>query len=185
MNKAASPTKAEAFIDYLCSILPKDKGAASRLRRADNPSTEHMCWEILAKFNIDLEKSYQRIPYSLVAAALAKSKNMKSGSLRMGSALRLAYNEAQTSPNEPAAQAIARLRRILSCSSTEELCRVLRPVLTLIQSRVSGDLDYARLLNQLLRYHHAPEKVQAQIAQEFYSFSGNQNDEENQSKEVA
>ncbi|MDP3187979.1 MAG: type I-E CRISPR-associated protein Cse2/CasB [Limnobacter sp.] len=184
MNQVASPSKADAFIDYLCANLPKDKGAASRLRRADNPSTEHMSWEILAKFNIDLEKPYQRIPYALVAASLAKSKNLKSGSFRLGSALRLAFSEAQTSPNEPAAQAVARLRRILSCSSTEELCRVLRPVLTLIQSRVSGDLDYARLLNQLLRYHHAPEKVQAQIAQEFYSYSGNQENEENQSKEV-
>lgn len=176
MNQTASPSKTEAFVTYLSNALTKDKGLAARVRKADNPATEHLCWELLAKFNIDLEKPYQRSPYSLVAAAMAKSRTMKQGSISLGAGLRIVYREAEARPSEPAAQALARLRRILSCSSTEELCRVLRPVLTLINSRLNGELDYTRLLNQLLRFHFDPNAVQAQIAQDFYSY-GSSNEE--------
>lgn len=171
MTQLSTPSRSDSFVAYLESALPKDKGLAARLRRADNPSTEHMSWEVLAKFNIDLEKPYMRTPYALVAASMAKGARMKNGRIRLGKAIRFAYKDAEGPKGEPADQAVARLRRVLSCASTEELCRVLRPVLTLIQSRLKDDIDYARLLGQLLKFHFDPERVKAQIAQDFYSYS--------------
>lgn len=49
-----------------------------------------------------------------------------------------------------------------------ELCRILRPVLALIDSRVPQPLDYIRLLQQLRRFAWDAQQVKSQWAQEFY-----------------
>ena len=49
-----------------------------------------------------------------------------------------------------------------------EACRILRPTLRLIESRVTQPLDYSRLLKQLRSFHYDAERIRAQWAQEFY-----------------
>ena len=65
-------------------------------------------------------------------------------------------------------QAKAKLRRVLACDDVPELCRILRPVLALIDSRVPQPLDYIRLLQQLHRFAWDAQKIKSQWAQEFY-----------------
>ena len=63
----------------------------------------------------------------------------------------------------------ARLRRLLACTDTDELVMCLRPVLSLIQSRVtSGNLNYAFLLRDLVKFYYDPDRIKKSWANSFY-----------------
>ena len=164
------------FVAFVLATMQQDKGMAARLRRADNPNTEYQSWEFLAGFGVDLENPFQRLPFVTVAAAMAKAKATSNGKLRLGQALAACYKDGSKDD-----QAKAKLRRVLACDDLPELCRILRPVLTLVESRVPQSLDYSRLLTQLRGFHWDAQKIKAQWAQEFYG----QRSEDNQPKEVS
>lgn len=151
------------FVAFVLATMQQDKGMAARLRRADNPNTEYQSWEFLAGFGVDLENPFQRLPFVTVAAAMAKAKATSNGKLRLGQALAACYKDGSKDD-----QAKAKLRRVLACDDLPELCRILRPVLTLVESRVPQALDYSRLLTQLRGFHWDAQKIKAQWAQEFY-----------------
>src|SRR5690554_7131504 len=102
-------TKEQQFVKYIIDRCNKDKGFAARLRRADNPATEYQSWEILGAW-VDLEDSYQRLPYATVAAAIAKAKVDDDGKLSLGQAIAAAY--AEKDATEYSDQAKTRLRRL-------------------------------------------------------------------------
>lgn len=164
------------FVALVLATMQQDKGMAARLRRADNPNTEYQSWEFLAGFGIDLENPFQRLPFVTVAAAMAKAKATSNGKLRLGQALAACYKDGSKDD-----QAKAKLRRVLACDDVRELCRILRPVLTLVESRVSQPLDYSRLLTQLRGFHWDAQKTKTQWAQEFYG----QRSEDKQPEEVS
>lgn len=167
MSIAASDTEARTrdatFVEATIARCQANKGLAARLRRADNPATEYQCWEWLAKWNIDLDRQDRRLPYAAVAAAIARAEPESNGSLPLGCAIAMCYEEGSDSD-----QAKARLRRLLACDDVAEACRVLRPLLMLIGSRVSQSLDYACLLRDLSRFPFAADDVKAMWAQAFY-----------------
>lgn len=163
-QNGALPDRATRFVESVLSRCRKDKGYAARLRRADNPDTEYQSWEILAAFGVDLEKETQRLPFATVGAALARSKGETDGSLHLGRAVAACYEDGNASD-----QARAKIRRLLAGQDVAEVCRILRPLLRLIQSRVNRPLDYARLLKQLLRFSWYGQDIKAQWAQEFYA----------------
>lgn len=162
-NSPRDTSPAERFVDYVLKRQKEDHGFAARLRRADNPATEYQSWEILANFGVDLEKSRQRLPYCTLGAALAKAKPEQDGHLGLGAAIAACYDDGAQSD-----QAKARLRRILACTSIEELCQIIRPVLALIASR-GARLDFSLLLQQLLWFSgQGQERVRTRWAQDFY-----------------
>jgi CRISPR system Cascade subunit CasB len=163
MEKKEERSREERFVESVIARCQNDKGLAARLRRADNPTTEYQSWELLAGFGIDLEKDWERLPFATIAAQIAKAKAERNGSLSLGRAIAMAYPDDNQSD-----QAKARLRRVLACDELGELCRILRPVLSLIDSRVGQPLDFTRLLKQLRRFGYAEQAVKAQWAQEFY-----------------
>lgn len=166
MPPPTQPSTSSREAHFVASVLQRtqqDKGLAARLRRADNPATEYQSWEFLANWNIDLAHEAQRLPFALVAAAMAKAKVAHNGSLKLGQAMAACYSDGAKSD-----QAKARLRRVLACDDVPELCRILRPVLKLIDSRVPQPLDYVRLLQQLRRFVWDAQKIKSQWAQEFY-----------------
>lgn len=156
-------SREERFVASVIQRCEKDKGLAARLRRADNPTTEYQSWELLAGYGIDLEKDFERLPFVTVAAQIAKSKMTANGSLTLGRAIAASYEDGNQSD-----QAKARLRRLLACDELPEVCRILRPLLTLVASRVSQPLDCARLLKQLRRFGYSAQAIKVQWAQEFY-----------------
>lgn len=175
MESAEKETPAKAgketsFVARLVARCQEDKGLAARLRRADNPATEYQCWETLADW-VDLEREAQRLPFATVAAAIARAKPPANGNLTLGSAIARCFDDGNQSD-----QAKTRLRRLLACDELAELCRVLRPMLTLVESRVTQPLDYARVLRQLVDFGRAAgsgnaiwlQRIKAQWAQEFY-----------------
>lgn len=153
-----------AFVQFIIALIGKNKGAAAALKRADNPATEYQCWEYLAAFNIDLEKPWERLPFATVAAAIAKEKSAHNGNEGIGKAIAKCYDDSNEND-----QAKAKLRRLLACDSVEEACRILRPLFSLIASRGNSSIDYARLLEQLLKFHWESERIKSQWAQEFYN----------------
>ena len=157
------PSRGEGFVAFILRRCQQDKGEAARLRRADNPATEYQSWETLALFGVDLEKPWERMPFACVAAALARDKIEQDGSHGIGRALAGCYEDGNQSD-----QARARLRRLLACDSVEEVCRILRPLLSLISSRGRLPLNHARLLDELLRFHWRAEDIKARWAQDFY-----------------
>lgn len=153
----------QRFVETIIVRCNNDKGLAARLRRADNPATEYQSWEVLGALGVDLEKDYQRLPFAAVAAAIAKFKADRNGRLTLGRAIAACYEDRNQS-----AQAKARLRRLLACDELAEACRILRPILTLIDSKVGQPIDFVRLLRQLRNFHFDGQRVKTQWAQEFY-----------------
>lgn len=159
----ATPSREERFVAGVLKLCTGNKGMAARLRRADNPATEYQSWELLAAYGIDLEQEHERLPFVSVAAAIAKAKAEHNGGLKLGRAIAACYENGNNSD-----QAKARLRRLLACDDLAELCRILRPLLSLIDSKVGQPLDYIRLLKQLRRFPLNVQQVRAEWAQEFY-----------------
>lgn len=160
---ATAPSRDERFVNAILQRCAKDKGIVARLKRADNPNTEYQSWEVLGALGIDLERDYQRLPYATVAATIAKSKASVNGKLTLGRAIAACYEDGRDS-----SQAKARLRRLLACDDLGEVCRILRPILTLIDSKAGQPLDFARLLRQLRNFPFHTQSIKAQWAQEFY-----------------
>lgn len=154
----------EAFVKAFFTGCTKDKGFAARMRRADNPATEYQSWDFLARFGVQLDNPSQRLPYIAVVSAMARAKATQNGTLSFGKAVAACYSDGNQSD-----QAIAKLRRVLACSELPELCRVLRPVLTLINSRVNQPIDFVHFLQQLRRFGFDEHTVKSQWAQEFYT----------------
>ncbi len=162
-TEKATVSREERFVAGLLKLCAENKGMAARLRRADNPATEYQSWEVLATYGVDLEQERERLPFVSVAAAIAKAKVERNGRQSLGQAIAACYESGNASD-----QAKARLRRLLACDELPELCRILRPVLSLIDSKVGQPLDYIRLLKQLRRFPLNAQQVRAQWAQEFY-----------------
>lgn len=167
--------KAANFVAHVLARCQTDKGFAARLRRADNPATEHQSWELLAMFGIALEYEHPRLAYQTIAASLARAKIAQNGTLSLGRAIAACYEDGNNSDT-----AKARLRRLLACDEPAEVCRILRGQLALIDSKVKQALDFEKLLQQLLRfgYDESRQRVKAQWAQEFYGKAEKQADRE-------
>lgn len=157
-------SREERFVMGLIQQCQQNKGLAARLRRADNPATEYQSWELLASYGIDLEHEQLRLPFVTVAAAIAKAKTERNGAMPLGRGIAACY-----AAKDKDDQGKARLRRLLACDDLPELCRILRPLFSLIDSKVAQPLDYLRLLKQLRRFSFDPQRIKAQWAQEFYA----------------
>lgn len=173
--KMTSHDRSKAFISYVSNLCARDNGAKASLKRADNPSTEHQCWDILAGFNVNLEDENKRLPYATIASAIARSDLKTSGQVSFGKALASCYEDASSNGS-----ARAKLRRLLACDSTPEVCRILRPLFSLIESRSKCQIDYSSLLSDLLWFGHdeSRQKIKARWAQSFYAASFNGGDDE-------
>ena len=156
-------TVGQAFVPFIIDRM-KDKGIAAALRRADNPATEYQSWETLAAFKIDLDNPYKRLPFTTVAAAMAKAKIEHNGTLGIGQAIARCYENGNDND-----QAKAKLRRLLACDSVIEACRILRALLSLIESKSNGTLDFARLLDELLWFQGNSQTVKSRWAQNFFA----------------
>lgn len=163
--------QARRFVTAILERCREDKGFAACLRRADNPDTEHYAYGVLAGFGIDLENDEERRPCAVIAASLSRSRRDQDGDLGLGEALRDCVKNEE--------QGESRLRRMLACRTTEELCRMLRPLLTFIDAR-DAPLCHARLLVQMLNFHREKARRMARLrwAQEYYGRAASDADEQ-------
>ncbi|PKL24464.1 MAG: type I-E CRISPR-associated protein Cse2/CasB [Spirochaetae bacterium HGW-Spirochaetae-3] len=156
-------TKGSAFVEFVLRRLSQDTAFGAALRRADNPSTEYQAWEYLAGW-CDLENERERRPFAVVASALAKAKPARDGNLGLGRAIAACFKTDKADGNQSDA-AKAKLRRLLACETVAEVCAILRPILSLIESR-SVPLNYGELLDDLLWFK--AERTRVRWAADFY-----------------
>lgn len=166
-------TRGQAFTRFIISRM-QDNSFVAALRRADNPNTEYQSWDTLAAFHVDLDKPWQRLPFASIACAMAKSKTEQNGATGIGQAIARCYDDGKDSD-----QAKAKLRRLLASDSVEEACRILRPLFSLINSKGNSSLDYARLLDELLKFHWDSKGIKSRWAQDFYHYQVKDKTEEN------
>jgi CRISPR system Cascade subunit CasB len=162
MEKEQREDRCQAFICHVISRMENDRAMGARLRRADNPATEYQSWEYLAArpAKVNLENARERRAFATVAAALARAKPERDGALGIGRAIASVYEGGKDND-----QAKARLRRLLACSSSEEACDILRPLLRLVASR-GAPVCHTRLLRELLYFS---ERTREHWAQDFFS----------------
>ena len=154
-------SREERFVAFVLKRSQEDTGFAARLRRADNPDTEYQSWDTLAAFGVNLEQDAERLPFALVGAALCRIKPERDGTASLGMALRSCFEDTE--------QGAVRLRRLRACDSSEEACRIVRPMLTLIAAKTRKPLNFARLLKELLRFGGSvSERIKIRWAQDFY-----------------
>jgi len=158
-NHQQKGSRGQTFVSFVIERMKNDAGFGAALRRADNSATEYQAWEYLSKW-CDLEKSWERQAFTTIAASLARSKPQKDGGYGVGQAIALSYGDGGNQ-SDPAK---TKLRRLLACTNTEEACVILRPLLSLVDSR-GIKVCYARLLDELLYFN---EKVRIHWATDFY-----------------
>ncbi len=161
--KNAERGRGSAFINAILPRLTIDPGFGAALKRADNPATEYQAWEYLVQYGCDIEKPWERAAFATVAAAVARAKPDRDGSLDIARSLARCFDEGNSADS-----ARAKIRRLLACSDAEEACQIARPILTLIASR-GAPLDYGKLLDDLLYFG---ERVKLSWAQSFYRGGG-------------
>lgn len=158
-------SKHAKFVQLLFEQIAFDKGFRASLRAADNPGTEYMAWPVLIRWGVDVTKS-EKDAYCLIAAAAARSSAEKDGEGTFGKTLAQCFEAGRDDPG-----AASRMQRLLGCDSVSEACQVLRPMLRLIQSKNPGQLSFARLLEDLVRFQwdSSRERVKERWAMDFYA----------------
>lgn len=147
-----------------------DKGYRARLRKADNPDMESEAWEILNAWNVNITNKQESQIYALIASSIAKDNNKTNGNKKIGQAIAFCYEDGNKSD-----QAKANLRRLLACDTTDELCRVLRHILSLIRSNKDNiRIDYVSLLKDIVYFN---KDKKAKWAKEFYNQKFDNNEE--------
>lgn len=154
-------TRGTAFVEALLSICSENNGLSAAMRRAANPATEFQCWPLMVRLGVNIENASERKAFACIGSALVKGHIDKNGSLAFTRALCKSYEPESK-------QAEAKLRRLIACDSVESCCLVLRALLSLVQSKCSATVDYAALLDDLLKFRWDPERIRAKWTAEFY-----------------
>lgn len=155
------------FVEYVLKRKQEDTGFAAKLRRADNEDTEDQSWGILARFGVDLENDRQRLPHALIGSALCRSEMIADGTSGIGAVLASCFDGEDVDGKQP--PGAARMRRLLACDSTKEVCRTLRPLLRLIEGKAKRNLCYADLLQELIYFESASaDRTKKRWAMDFY-----------------
>ena len=162
MEKKPKTDRAERFVARVLDQCAKDNGFAARLRRADNPDTEYQSYDILTACGVDIEKEYERLPFAVVGAALARLQSPGDGTASLGRALKSCFEDGD--------QGDPRLRRLLACDRQDELCRILRPLLSLLASKSIQPLCHARLLREMLYFNGDAQRTKLGWAKDFYGY---------------
>lgn len=166
VESAAKPKgRGSVFVDIILPRLATDPAFAAALTRADNPATEHQSWEYLVRYGCNIENNHERHAYVTVAAALARAKPARDGSLDIASALARCFENGNASDS-----ARAKIRRLLACADAEEACQISRPMLSLIVSR-AVPVSFGRTLDDLLYFG---ERVKLAWAKAFYRGTGDE-----------
>lgn len=175
-NTAPRQSRERNFVQWVATRCAQDNSFRSQLSKAESSNTQAYAWPLLASFGVDLENPWEREPYAIIGALVAKSRSGSVGGLPLGRAILASYGNDKDSP-----PAQARLRRLLAASTGREAGQVIKPIVKLALSR-GVDIDFGGLLEDLIRFDLDPEKVKARWANSFYRY---QSDQTSASSEVS
>lgn len=163
--------KVHPFVEMVFRRKSEDTAFRARMRAARSTARAPAVWGDLAAF-CSLRNGDDRRILILIGSAIAWDRAEENGTLPIGEAIAKAWDLSEASLRSDEWQkspAAARMRRLLACRTTAEVCMVLQPLLSLIRNREVRGLDYSRLLYNLHEFIRAPEKVKAIWAQDFFA----------------
>lgn len=163
MNVSSLLERANDLVQWL-EQHRDDRGLMSELRRGFSPATEHYAWPHLARW-CNLDDDRQRTIFATVAACYALyPESTKAGNL--GTVLRTIAHHEQA--GEDALRSFeGRFRRLITCSSAEDLLGHVRSVVQAARQR-GIPINYAQLLEDLLRWDFADRRIKTAWAQAYW-----------------
>ena len=143
----------------------QDRGALADLRHGFSEATAHRAWPYVAPY-CDLAKARGCVIWLTIAAGAATQKdaglNVKGN---LGTALRLIAGDGKNPKPDDLKSYDARFRRLLTCSSAEDLCKHLPGVLR-TAARKGVSVNYERLFWDLCKWHK--EEIGVKWAAEYW-----------------
>ena len=170
----AEKYRPEKFVNHVMDFCTKEnKAALAALKCADNLQKQDKSLPYLAAFYIGFDSQNEFQPYATIASAIAKADARQNGHVGIGRAIARCYDTVASSEHkkELDPQAKTKIRRLLACDSTEEACRVLRPLFSLIDAKgLAKTIDYISLLRDLEGFHidWRREQIKQYWARDFY-----------------
>lgn len=147
-------------VAFINSIIEKQNNsrAIAIWKKADNPSLEYHAWELIAPWCHNLSNDLERLPIATIGAAFARTGMHVDGKYNLGKALFLCYPKDNSTPGE------LKLRKILSCNDSLEVCKTIKPFLNLIAAK-NIKLNYGELLKDIKYFS---ERTKLKWANSYY-----------------
>ncbi len=157
-------TSVQSFLSWAQNrVKAKDRGALANLRRGFSTGTEDRCWAYIAEY-CDITNDRQRIIWQTIAAGFA-THEATANCGNLGSTLRGLALEGSTGKPEDALKSFdTRFRRLLTCSSANEVCMRL-PGLIKAAQRKGFPINYETLFKDLW---HFGERVKLRWAASYW-----------------
>lgn len=172
---------ADFFAEIYAKAQQKDRAFLAKMRLADNPKLGDRVFSVLARHGISLNPCI-RLPYMILGASAARMGAIAEGKLSLGKALRKAFKNKEL--DDPNLQ--IRLRRLVACDSSAELCRILPATLRLVESRLEvGDyLNYEKIFKLIALFDINLTHARSVLVQEFYGGAARPDDLNQQPEDV-
>ncbi len=168
MESIKKKSSADNFVEFVFRQKKEDKGFRADFRHAQSPAQASRAWPYIVPF-ADIQREIVRTAYVLIGASICWEDAEFNGKCGIGTALRKAWSDQERDLDDPASPAVVRLRKLVASTDALGLCLQLRPLLSLIRSKGIHDLDYARLLKDILYFDRDPDAVKARWISEFYA----------------
>ena len=145
--------EAQSIISGIALLKDRgERGTLALLARAGDGIAHPASWAALGRWLYPFSDAY------MTAAAAVISGFVKGGCKTGARSLSAAL--AATEPSG------ARVNRLLSCTTTEDLAIVLRPVLSYVRSKTDVPVDYVRLLADTANYDIASADIRERWARD-------------------
>lgn len=164
----------DSFLDEIrAAVARNDRGKLAALRRGFSETTEHYAWPYIAPY-CEITDPRQRAIWLTVAgaAALLEPKGFLSSNVgNMGATMRdIALGlEKGKKPDKALNSFEARFRRLLTCQTTEEICRHLIRAIRAAEAKEIR-VDVVKLFWDLQDWeNHAKRDVRVEWAQGYWA----------------
>lgn len=165
MDKGEAEGKINDLMKFLYSNK-EDRGIMADLRRGLSETTQNRAWQHISQF-CDLRNKRERTIVQLIAAGFAIHGSSSNENANLGSVmLRIAIGDGKE--NDGLKTFGSRFRRLLSASSSEELCDFL-PGIILTAKTKEIQINFSRLYNDV---YYWSDNIKIQWAASFWTKDG-------------
>lgn len=157
----------KAFLIWLSECVKRnDRGLLADLRHGFSHGTEYRAWPHIAKW-CDLQEDSERCIWITVAAGFATHKKTVSRG-NMGATMRqLALTGSEGKADKCLASFDGRFRRLLTCSSPEEVCRHLHGIIRVAERKNVG-INFEQLFWDLMKWNRQTPDVRVLWASQYW-----------------
>lgn len=160
----------QEFLSFVESKLKQqDRGFIADLRHGFNSDTAYRCWPHIAQFT-NLENHRSRMVWQTIAAGIATLEGSSRG-IRFGKSLcSIAMADQSGAKRSDALKTFSnQVRRLLTFSTTEELCRHLPGIIRRAKSKGIG-IDFYDLYWDLMNWENPDKEIKVTWANDYWGY---------------